>query len=196
VGDRQTTTLKIGEKYPITTATYSSGVSSATSSALAGVSINGVSAASLVNQYLGSAANTTIPQVQYEDLGLTLKATPTVLKSGMVDMKIELKVEALQGGSLNNIPILTSEVFSSDLTTRDGTTAVMLSDLSSTESASISGLPGLSDLPGFQQSAADDLRETDRSELVLMITPHVVRHRKNLMASRRIPFETSVPQEF
>ena len=155
VGDRQTTTLKIGEKYPIVTATYSSGVSSATSSALAGVSINGVSASSLLNQYLGSSAATTIPQVQYEDLGLTLKATPTVLKSGMVDMKIELKVEALQGGSLNNIPILTSEVFSSDLTTPDGTTAVMLSDLSSTESAAISGLPGLGDLPGFQESAAD-----------------------------------------
>jgi type II secretory pathway component GspD/PulD (secretin) len=196
VGDRQTTTLKVGEKYPITTATYSSGVSSATSSALAGVSINGVSASTLLNQYLGSSAATTIPQVQYEDLGLTLKATPTVLKSGMVDMKIELKVEALEGGSLNNIPILTSEVFSSDLTTPDGTTAVMLSDLSSTESASISGLPGLSELPGFQESAADDLREHDRSELVLLITPHVVRHRKDLIASRRIPFETSVPQEF
>jgi type II secretory pathway component GspD/PulD (secretin) len=72
----------------------------------------------------------------------------------------------------------------------------MLSDLSSTESASISGLPGLSELPGFQESAADDLREQDRSELVLLITPHVVRHRKDLIASRRIPFETSVPQEF
>jgi type II secretory pathway component GspD/PulD (secretin) len=196
VGDRQTTTLKIGEKYPITTATYSSGVSSATSSALAGVSINGVSASTLLNQYLGSNAAATIPQVQYEDLGLTLKATPTVLKSGMVDMKIELKVEALEGASLNNIPILTSEVFSSDLTTPDGTTAVMLSDLSSTESASISGLPGISELPGFQESAADDLRAHDRSELVLLITPHVVRHRKDLIASRRIPFETSVPQEF
>jgi general secretion pathway protein D len=196
VGDRQTTTLKIGEKYPIVTATYSSGISSATSSALAGVSINGVSASSLLNQYLGSSAATTIPQVQYEDLGLTLKATPTVLSSGMVDMKIELKVEALEGASLNNIPILTSEAFTSDLTTPDGTTAVMLSDLSSTQSASISGLPGLGDLPGFQQSAADDMRQTDRSELVLLITPHVVRHRKDLLASRRIPFETSVPQEF
>ncbi len=196
VGDHQTTTLKIGEKYPIVTATYSSGISSATSSALAGVSINGVSASSLLNQYLGSNSATTIPQVQYEDLGLTLKATPAVLKSGLVDMKIELKVEALQGGTLNNIPILTSEVFTSDLTTPDGTTAVMLSDLSSTQSAAISGLPGLGDLPGFQESAADDVRNTDRSELVLLVTPHVVRHRKDLMASRRIPFETSVPQEF
>jgi type II secretory pathway component GspD/PulD (secretin) len=196
VGDRQTTTLRVGEKYPITTATYSSGVSSSTASALAGVTINGQSASTLLNQYLGSAANQTIPQVQYEDLGITLKVTPTVLKSGMVDTKIDLKIEALEGASLDNIPVLTSEVFTSDITVPDGSSAVMLSQLSRTESASISGLPGISELPGFQQTAADDLRERDSSELVLLITPHVVRHRSDLTASRRIPFSTSVPQEY
>ena len=76
VHDRQTATLRVGSKYPITTATYSSGVSSATSSALAGVTINGQSASSLLNQYLGSASTATIPQVQYEDLGLTSRLRP------------------------------------------------------------------------------------------------------------------------
>jgi general secretion pathway protein D len=194
VGDRQTATLQVGERYPITTATYSSGISSATSSALAGVSINGVSASSLLNQLTGSAA--TIPQVQYEDIGITLKAQPTVLRSGMVRMHIDLKIEALSGVSSDNIPVLTSRVFASDITLPDGSSAVMMSDLSKTESAAIAGLPGLGELPGFQESAADDLKETDSSELVLVVTPRVVRHRKDLMASRRIPFSTSVPQEY
>ncbi len=197
VGDRQTTTLKVGEKYPITTATYSSGVSRATASALSGVTVNGVSASTLLSQYLGSSAsNTTIPQVQYEDLGITLKTTPTVLRSGMINLQIDLKIEALTGGSLDNIPILNSENFVSDITVPDGASAVMISDLSKTESASISGLPGLGELPGFQESAADDLRESNASELVLLITPHIVSRRKDLTASRRIPFSTSVPPEF
>jgi type II secretory pathway component GspD/PulD (secretin) len=197
VGDRQTATLKVGQKYPITTATYSSGVSSSTASALAGVTVNGVSASSLLSQYLGSsAANTTIPQVQYEDLGITLKTTPTVLRSGMINLQIDLKIWALTGGNLDNIPILNSEDFVSDITVPDGASAVMISDLSKTESASISGLPGLGELPGFQESAADDLRETNASELVLLITPHVVSRRKDLAATRRIPFSTSVPPEF
>ena len=196
VGDRQATTLRVGERYPITTATYSSGISSATKSALSGVTINGVSANQLLNQYLGSSNASTIPQVQFEDLGLTLKTTPSVLRSGLVDIKIELKIEALTGQSANNIPVLTSRDFVSDITIADGASAVMLSDLSRTESAAISGLPGLSELPGFQQSAADDLRERATSELMLLVTPHVVRHRKTLTASRRIPFSTSVPQEF
>ena len=196
VGDRQTATLKIGERYPITTATYSSGISSATSSALAGVTVNGVSASSLLNQYLGSGSAATIPEVQYEDIGLTLKLVPVVLKSGMVNMNIDMKVEALTGTSSDGIPILTSRAFTSDITVEDGMSAVMMSDLSETEAASIQGIPGLADLPGFSQTAADTMKTTDKAELVLLVTPHVVRHRKDLAASRRVPFESTVPAEY
>ncbi len=195
LGDGQTTTLKVGTKYPITTSTYSSGISSAASSALAGATINGVSASSLLQQYLGSSSTATVPQIQYEDLGLTLTAKPNVLKSGLVRLSIALKIEALTGQSLDNIPVLTSRNFTSDLIVRDGSTAVMLSDLSSTEAASVSGLPGLANLPGFQDTLADKLRETDSSELVMLITPRIVRRRPASIASRRIPFFSSVPAE-
>ncbi|MGH9596075.1 MAG: type II secretory protein PulD, partial [Edaphobacter sp.] len=117
VGDRQTATFRVGERYPITTATYSSGISSSASSALAGISINGVSAASLLNAAVGSSL--TIPQIQYEDLGLTLKATPVVQRSGAIKMHIELKIEALTGGAVDNIPILNSQQFASDVTVND-----------------------------------------------------------------------------
>ncbi len=196
VGDRQPASLKVGEKYPITTATYSSGVSSATSSALAGVTINGVSASTLLNQYLGNSSALTVPQVQYEDLGITLQVLPTVLNSGLVNMNINLKIESLEGESLNSIPILSSQVFSSDITVKDGVSALMLSQLSSTEQSSIAGLPGLAELPGFSQSAADTLKETDHTELLLLVTPHIVRHRRDLAASRRVPFVPTQPIEF
>ena len=194
-GDGKETTLRVGEKYPITVSTYSSGLSSTTSSALNGVTVNGVSASSLLSQYLGNSSTATIPIIQYEDLGITLKTTPTVLKSGLVNMKIDLKIEALTGASLNNIPVLTNSNFVSGITVQDGMTAVMMTDLTSTQVASISGLPGLGDLPGFQDALASANRETDRSELVLLITPRLVRKRSSSMASRRIPFTSSVPAE-
>jgi general secretion pathway protein D len=193
MGDRQTATLKVGQKYPITTATYSSGISSATSSALAGVSINGQSAASLLAQFTGAGSTATIPQVQYEDLGLTLKATPYVMKSGMIRLDIDLKLEALTGTSNDNIPILTNSNFVSGMTVPDGSTAVMLSEMTNTQSASVSGIPGLASLPGFQDTLANTLKDTDSSELVLLVTPHLVRRRPSSIASRRVPFASSVP---
>ncbi len=194
-GDGKETTLRVGEKYPITVSTYSSGLSSTTSSALNGVTVNGVSASSLLSQFLGNSSTATVPIIQYEDLGITLKTTPTVLKSGLVNMKIDLKIEALTGASLNNIPLLTNSNFVSGITVQDGMTAVMMTNLTSTQLASISGLPGLGDLPGFQDALASANRETDRSELVLLITPRLVRKRSSSMASRAIPFTTSVPAE-
>ncbi len=168
VGDRQTATFRVGERYPITTATYST-ASPAQTSALAGISINGVSATSLLNAAVGTPI--TIPQIQYEDLGLTLKATPTVQKSGAVKLHIELKIEALTGGAVNNIPILNSQQFMSDVTVDDGDSALMVSSLTKSESATINGLPGLGELPGFQTATADKITTTDSSSLLLRHHP-------------------------
>ena len=181
INDRQTGTFRAGTRYPVTTGIYMSGLSG-TPSQLAGVTINGISAQSLLSQ------NTTvsIPQIQYEDLGLTFKATPTVQKAGTIALHLDLKIEALAGTSLNGIPILANTQYISDLTVRDGETTLMASSLTKQESAAVSGLPGLGELPGFQTATAVKTTDTDSSELVLLVTPHIVRRRSNVIAGPRI----------
>ena len=181
INDRQTGTFRAGTRYPVTTGIYMSGLSG-TPSQLAGVTINGISAQSLLSQ------NTTvsIPQIQYEDLGLTFKATPTVQKAGTIALHLDLKIEALAGTSLNGIPVLANTQYISDLTVRDGETTLMASTLTKQESAAVSGLPGLGELPGFQTATAVKTTDTDSSELVLLVTPHIVRRRSNVIAGPRI----------
>jgi general secretion pathway protein D len=181
VGDRQTATFRLGERYPITTSTYTNGLTG-NSSALAGVSINGVSVSSLLN----SSTTTTIPQIEYQDLGLTLKATPSVQRSGAISMHLDLKIDALSGTSLSNIPVLNSEQFASDVTVNDGDTALLVSTLTRSQSAAISGSPGLGELPGFQTLTADTTTNTDSSELILLVTPRVTRLRSHIAAGPRI----------
>jgi general secretion pathway protein D len=182
VGDRQTATFRLGERYPITTSTYSSGTTGNTS-ALAGVSINGVSVSSLLNS---SVSSVTIPQIQYEDLGLTLKATPSVQRSGAITMHLDLKIEALSGGSLSNIPILNSQQFASDVTVNDGDTALVVSSLTRSQALSLSGAPDLGELPGFQTATADKVTNSDSSELLLLVTSRVTRRGSHIGAGRRI----------
>ncbi len=187
VGDRQTTTFRAGSRYPITTSTYTSG-SAASAASLAGVSINGVSASTLLNQYLGSTSSVTIPQIQYEDLGLTLKATPNVQRSDRVSMRLDLRIEALTGAALDNIPVLASRQFVSEIAVADGETALMTSTLTRSEARAVSGVPGLAELPGFTDVTADHNREADTSELVLLVTPHIIRHRPATGIGPRIAF--------
>lgn len=191
IGDRQTNTFRAGSKYPITTSTYTTG---ATTSSTA--TINGTSVASLLAQYLGTSGTTaTTPMIQYEDLGLTLKTTPAVLKSGLVSVHVDMKIEALTGSSLDGNPILTSRALASDVTLKDGTTAILVSHLSKSEAGSLNGIPGLSELPGFQD-ATEKTTEQDSSELLITITPHIIRSHRNELAGPRMAFQTSVPQDY
>jgi general secretion pathway protein D len=184
VGDRQPATFREGNKYPIVTSTYSSGISTA-AGALGSATINGVSVASLLSQYAGGSS-ATIPQVTYEDLGITLKATPVIQKSGRINLLLDLKIEALSGNSLAGNPILESRQFATDLTVGDGESAMMVSNVTRNETSAMTGVPGLSELPGFQMPLQDTL-ERDRNQLVVVVTPHVVRRRSDMIEGPRIP---------
>jgi Flp pilus assembly secretin CpaC len=184
VGDRQSATFRAGSKYPITQSTYSS-TSAASTSGLAGATVNGVSVASLLN----AATTATTPQIQYEDLGVTLKATPTVQKSGLISIHLDLKIEALQGGTVDNIPILTNTAFTSDITVGDGQTAFLASNLTKSQIAAVTGIPGLSELPGFQQAPELD-QTTDAAQLLMVLTPRLIRRRPDTAAGPRFPIAT------
>jgi tetratricopeptide (TPR) repeat protein len=189
-GNRQATSFRAGTRYPVVTATYSSGVSSSLASSLAGLNINGTSVSSLLSQYLGSGS-VSVPQFQFEDLGITLKLTPTLLHDGEVQLALDMKIEALAGGTIDSIPILNSRALTSTITVPTGQTAMLASLVTKNEVRSIEGLPGLSELPGFQ--GTDQNVEKDSQELLLTITPHVVRPGALHVASRRLAAVRTAP---
>ena len=191
IGDRQEATFREGTKYPIVSSSYSTGgVSPGVASALSGVNIPGVNVASLISQY-ASSASATIPQVTYADLGITLTATPLILRAGSVNLKLKMTIEALAGGSVNGNPVLANREFDSDITLSEGESAMLVSFVSKTETAALTGLPGLSELPGFQ-APTQRTGENDNSQLVVVITPHVVRSLSDELFGPRVP----VPNDF
>ena len=191
IGDRQEATFREGTKYPIISSSYATGgVSSAAASALKGINIPGVNVAGLLSQFAGGSS-ATIPQVTYEDLGITLTATPVILRAGRINLKLNLKIEALAGGSVNGDPILANRQFTSDITLEEGESAMLVSYVSKTETAALTGLPGLSELPGFQ-TPTQRTGEKDTSQLVVVVTPHVVRGPSNQLFGPRVP----VPNNF
>jgi type II secretory pathway component GspD/PulD (secretin) len=183
VSDGEAAAFREGTRYPITSSTYTTGLSTA-GSALSNASINGVSISSLLKQYAGGTS-ATIPQVTYEDLGVSLDVTPVVERSGRVSLKLNLKIESLTGTTSNGNPILGNRAFASSITVADGESALLVSDISRTESVALTGIPGLSELPGFQMPTDENVMKST-SQLVLVVTPHVVRRHSELLAGPRI----------
>lgn len=182
--DQEESTIRSGTHYPIITSTYSNlagstlaipGLSSAgISSALAGLGIGGTAL---------STTSQTLPQVQYEDLGLTLKVKPYVQKQRDVTLNLDLKIDSLSGTTLNGNPVLDNQQYTSIITLPEGESALVVSAMSKQQSRAVSGVPGLSDLPGFQ-STTNNQTENDVSDLLILVTPHIVREAHKQEAGR------------
>jgi Flp pilus assembly secretin CpaC len=172
LGDGEAGTVRIGERYPIQTSSYSS--LGASASTIAGLTGAGTSSAltSLLASYSSSTMN--IPQVEYQDLGLTLKATPKVLRNNEVALTIDMKIDALAGSSVNGNPVLNNRVYSGVVTLKQGESVEVLSELSKTESRAISGTPGISEIPGLNNLTGKDTQK-NYATLLVMMTPHVIR---------------------
>jgi general secretion pathway protein D len=186
VEDNAEGTIRNGTRYPITTSSYSSIASSS-------ISIPGITSAGLssVLSGLGVSASSLstaapIPQVQYQDLGLTLKVTPRIDRNDDVVLKLDFKVQALQGSSLNGLPVLTNQSYTADIRLRNGASALVVGDLSRQESNAVSGTPGLTELPGFA-ALGSTTKEFDVSNLAILITPHILRRRHNELVGPVIP---------
>ncbi len=126
VQDQETATFRVGTRYPIVTSTVSSGGSALSAS---GINTAGLSStlAGLGFNASSLSAQTTIPQIQYQDLGLTLKATPWVQHGTEVSLKIDLEFTALGGTTLNDNPILNNRKYTGTITLKDGVSAMVLS---------------------------------------------------------------------
>jgi type II secretory pathway component GspD/PulD (secretin) len=179
-------TIRSGTRYPITTSNYSSIAASS-------VSIPGITSAGLssVLSGLGLNANSLasaqpIPQVQYQDLGLTLKVTPRIERNDDVVLKLDLKIQALQGGVLNGLPVLTNRSYTADIHLRGGASALVVGDLTRQESNAVSGTPGLTELPGFS-AVSNTTKEFDVSNLAILVTPHILRRRHGYLTGPLIP---------
>jgi general secretion pathway protein D len=180
-------TIRIGTRYPITTSSYSS-------IAATPVNIPGITTAGLsgILGGLGISTNalssvTPIPQVQYQDLGLIFKVTPRIERNDDVVLKLDYKIQALEGSSLNGLPVLTNQSYTADIRLRNGASALVVGDLSRQESNALSGNPGLSQLPGFSSVLSATTKEYDVSNLAILVTPHILRRRRNDLTGPVIP---------
>jgi Flp pilus assembly secretin CpaC/tetratricopeptide (TPR) repeat protein len=172
LGDGEAATLRSGMKYPIQTSSYSSlGASASSIAGLTGAG-NSSSLSSLLASYASSVPN--IPQVEYQDLGLTLKATPKVMRNDEVALTIDMKIDALAGTSINGNPILNNRAYSGVVTLKQGEAVVVVSDMDKSESRSVSGMPGFSEIPGMNDLTDKDTAK-DYATLLIVMTPHVVR---------------------
>jgi general secretion pathway protein D len=151
-------TFHLGSRYPILNATYAPIYNSPQ-----------------ISQVLGNQTYVPpFPSVSYEDLGLNLKAKPTVHGDGSVSLQLEMQVRSLTGQSANGVPVISNREYKGNINLKDGEPAVVAGEVSKTDTLSMSGIPGLGAVPGINQVMVSNTKQEDTDELMIMITPHVI----------------------
>jgi len=152
--DGQKASLKIGERVPVATGSFQPGIG--------GVGIN-----PLVNT-----------QFNYIDVGVNIDITPHVHGTDEVTLKLAMDISAVD--SYQNIggiqqPVIGQRKIEQDIRLKEGEVNILGGILESTQTKSLSGIPGLASIPLFKYLFAEESKEVKDNEIVFVLIPHIVR---------------------
>lgn len=152
-------TFKLGSRYPIINASFAPIFNNAA-----------------ISQVIGNNSFAApFPSFNYEDLGLTIKAKPSVHGTSDIGLQLEILFRTLGGASLNGVPVISNREYKAGIALKEGEPAVVAGMLTRAEQKSLSGLPGFSKIPGLKNLAAENSKQEEDDELLIVITPYVVR---------------------
>lgn len=125
--------------------------------------------------------------ISYLDVGLKLDVEPTVFADDEVAIRIGLEVSSLGPSIKTSAGSIAYQIGTRNANTllrlRDGETQLLAGLISRDERSTSSRVPGLGDLPVLGRLFSSQLDDGKRSELLLAITPRVLRNVKRLSAS-------------
>jgi len=149
VMDSEKASLRIGDRIPIATGSFQSG--------------------------LTQGVNT---QFQYIDVGVNIDITPYVHSGNEVTLKMSLEVSSVTGEqSVGGVtePTIGQRRIEHQARLVDGEVNLIGGIFEDTESKSLSGYPGILNLPILKYFFGQENKERQQSEIVFAIIPHIIR---------------------
>ncbi|GAN67289.1 type II secretion system secretin GspD [Acetobacter orleanensis] len=134
-------------------------------------------------------SNSTITNsINYQPTGVILQVTPHVSNTGLVTLDISQQVSSVSststgtGSSSINSPTFSQRQVTSRVAIEDGQTVGLAGLITDNASRGNQGLPWLKDIPVLGMLASQQTNQRERTELLVMITPHVIRSQSDARA--------------
>ncbi|QBC32282.1 type II and III secretion system protein family protein [Pandoraea sp. XY-2] len=132
-----------------------------------------------------SSNGTTTITLQQEEFGVALRFLPTVLDGDRINLKVAPEVSELSPtgvtltstnvSGVNILPLITTRRASTTVQMRDGETFAIGGLLQNNVSGALKAFPGLGEVPVLGALMRSTSFQNDLTELVFIITPHLVK---------------------
>jgi general secretion pathway protein D len=130
----------------------------------------------------GGISQQPITSFDYKNVGVNIDITPRVHHDNDVTLNLKLEVSSVAQSvgvaGVQNLPTFNSRQVTSVIRLRDGETNILAGLISDAERTSYSGLPGLASLPVLGKIFAHNRKEVQETDIVMTLTPHIVRKTK------------------
>jgi general secretion pathway protein D len=126
----------------------------------------------------GGAGVNPLSSYQYRDVGVNIDMTPTVTLDG--DIRLDITLDDSQQGPDTSVggvvvPSFVQRTLTTRLRLRDGESNLLAGLLQQKDSKGTSGFPGLIHVPFLSSIFAGNTTASDQVEIVMLLTPHIVR---------------------
>ncbi len=123
----------------------------------------------------GGTPQQPITAYTYQNIGVNIDITPRTHHDDDVTLVLKVAVTSLSGSGFGGLPTFGNREISTVIRLRDGETNMLAGLIRDDERRSVDGIPGLSDIPGVGRLFAHTQRTTNQTDIVLTLTPHIIR---------------------
>ena len=116
-----------------------------------------------------------ITSFNYENIGVNIDITPRTHHDDHVTLALKISVSNISGTGFGDLPTFGNREISTVIRLKDGETNLLAGLIRDDERRTLRGIPGLSDLPIIGPMFAHTQRESRETDIVLTLTPHVIR---------------------
>src|SRR5258708_5455296 len=154
--DGQQAKLHIGSRVPLTTGSFQAGVG------------------------VGTTAVNPLVNTRFTKLvvGVNIDITPHVHPNHEVSMKVAIEVSQVTGqqaiGGIQQ-PIIGQQKFDQDIRLREGEVSILGGLFQRIDSATLNGIPGLSQIPLMQYLTSDKKKDHQDNDVLVVLIPRIVR---------------------
>jgi general secretion pathway protein D len=123
----------------------------------------------------GGVAQQPITAFEYRNIGVNIDITPRTHHDDDVTLVLKIAVTSVSGSGFGGLPTFGNREINTQIRLRDGETNMLAGLIRDEERHSLDGIPGLSDIPGVGRLFARNQKTTDQTDIVLTLTPHIIR---------------------
>ncbi len=163
--DGQPAALLVGERFPVVNAIYTPGFAS------------DIQQGNLVAP---------VPSFTYEDIGIKVQVTPRIHSDQEISLQVQAQVRSLTGQTFSGLPSFSNSETEQVVRVRNGQATLITGILSREERSSLVGTPFVAEVPVLGALFGQRTQETAETDVILLLTPHILRAPAGPLAAREI----------